>query len=75
MTLPSEEISALKRTREFLREIMTGPRMPMKAMRDRAYSCLKHYPWDMHIDERWSDKVCKRCGRDLEWCKCEKEIV
>jgi len=73
MTLPSEEVSALKRTHEFLRELLTGPRLPMKVLRDKAYSCLRHYPWDIHINERWSDDVCEH-GTDRQWCpKCDKE--
>ena len=73
MTLPSEQVGALKRTREFLREILNGARMPTKVLRDKAYSCLRHYPWDLHIDQRWDDDVCEH-GEDRQWCrKCGKE--
>ena len=74
MTLPSEKAKSIKRTRDFLREIAAGPRMPTKLMRERANSCLKHYPWDIDIDKKWADEVCTKCGTDIEWCKC-KEVV
>jgi len=71
MTLPSEEVYSLKRTREFLRRIITGPRQPQKALKDEAHSCLRHYPWDMHIEKRWAKDVCEH-GTDRVFCqKCK----
>jgi hypothetical protein len=55
MTVASEQVYALKRTRTFLRALLTGPRMPMKVLRAEAGSCLRHYPFDCHIDRRWSE--------------------
>lgn len=58
MTLPEERRKAIIMTREFLRELLDPkktPRVP-KAIRKRAYWCLKHYP-----DNYWvSNKVDKR---------------
>jgi hypothetical protein len=48
MTLPDERYRAVVQTQRFLLEIMNTPRVP-KAIKDRAKSCLRHYPsdWDM----------------------------
>jgi len=48
MTLPDERYRAVVQTEKFLREILATPRVP-KAIKDRARSCLRHYPsdWDM----------------------------
>jgi hypothetical protein len=48
MTLPDERYRAVVQTQKFLLEILTTPRVP-KAIKDRARSCLRHYPsdWDM----------------------------
>jgi hypothetical protein len=48
MTLPDERYRAVVQTQRFLLEILTTPRVP-KAIKDKARSCLRHYPndWDM----------------------------
>ena len=48
MTLPDERYRAVLQTERFLKEILSTPRVP-KAIKDRARSCLRHYPndWDM----------------------------
>lgn len=48
MTLPDERYRAVVRTREFLLEILSTPRVP-KSIKDNARWCLRHYPseWDM----------------------------
>ena len=48
MTLPDERYRAVVKTREFLLEILTTPRVP-KNIKDSARWCLRHYPtdWDM----------------------------
>jgi hypothetical protein len=48
MTLPDERYRAVVQTQKFLLEILNTPRVP-KAIKDRARSCLRHYPsdWDM----------------------------
>jgi hypothetical protein len=48
MTLPDERYRAVIQTQKFLVEILSTPRIP-KAIKDRARSCLRHYPndWDM----------------------------
>ena len=48
MTLPDERYRAVIQTQKFLIEILSTPRVP-KAIKDRARSCLRHYPsdWDM----------------------------
>jgi hypothetical protein len=48
MTLPDERYRAVVQTQKFLIEILNTPRVP-KAIKDRAKSCLRHYPsdWDM----------------------------
>ena len=48
MTMPDERFRAVVKTREFLQEILTTPRVP-KNIKDGARWCLRHYPsnWDM----------------------------
>jgi hypothetical protein len=53
MTLPDERYNALLRSRDFLRDLLDPkktPRVP-KAVRTQAYYCLKHFPWEMHLEE------------------------
>jgi len=52
MTLPRERVWALKNTRTFLLSLIDAKatkRIP-SAIRTEAYRCLKHYPWDMHVE-------------------------
>lgn len=51
MTLPDERYRAVKMAEQLLKELCDSkstPRVP-KIIRDRARSCLRHYPnsWDM----------------------------
>jgi hypothetical protein len=48
MTLPDERYRAVVQTQKFLVDILSTPRVP-KIIKDRARSCLRHYPsdWDM----------------------------
>lgn len=47
MSLRSEQYYALHKTREFLRDLMYTKTRPktVKELKDRAYSCLKHFPF------------------------------
>ena len=73
MTLPSEQVYALKATREFLRELLSGKAMKVSVIRARAGSCLRHYPHDYEIRNRWSASVCDH-GQDREFCQiCQKD--
>lgn len=60
MTLPKERTNSLHNTREFLRKLLSpyngGFKRIPKEVRREAYYCLKHFPWDMHIEE-----VAKKC--------------
>jgi hypothetical protein len=52
MTLPFERYHALSQTEQFLKDLMdhkVTPRVP-KAVRQRASSCLKHYPQKHYRD-------------------------
>lgn len=52
MTLPDERYRAIIRARNFLQDLLDPkktPRVPRK-IRDEAYSALKHFPWNLHID-------------------------
>lgn len=69
MTLPDERYYSLIKTRDFLRDLLDPkktPRVP-KEIRRRAGSCLRHYPWDMHIEE-----IAKRVPKHFEERKEEK---
>lgn len=51
MSLRAEQQYSLFKTQKFLRDLMHHSTRPktVKEMRDRAYSCLKHFPF---LDER-----------------------
>ena len=52
MTLPCERYLAIKRTENFLKDLMDPkktPRVP-KEIRKQAYYCLRHYPRRYDID-------------------------
>ena len=52
MTLPYERYNAIKRTEEFLKDLMDPkktPRVP-KNIRRQAYYCLRHYPGGYNLD-------------------------
>lgn len=82
MTMPSEEIRALKRAHKFLVEeclwqswktmlwkIITGR---FKQWRHDCYwLCLRHYPFDCKIDRLYSNEVCPDCESDRQFCKCK----
>ncbi len=45
MSLRYEQYWSLRRTREFLRELMVHKgRITKKELRDKAYRCLRHFP-------------------------------
>ncbi len=53
MTVPSERFNAILNTREFLRSLLDPkktPRVPSSIRKD-AYWCLRHYPWDLYMEE------------------------
>jgi len=53
MTIPPERTRAVICTREFLRDLLDAratPKVP-RAIRERAYRCLKHYPGTRDILE------------------------
>ena len=57
MTLPHEEVNALKMTREFLYKLLIVKGTP-KWIKDEARYCLRHYP--IVIDDTYcSGKVSK----------------
>jgi hypothetical protein len=52
MTLPYERYNAIKWTEEFLKSLLDPkqtPRVP-RAIRQRAYSLLRHYPGKYYMD-------------------------
>ena len=79
MSLPDENVRALKRTHEFMRDILTMRVSDFRKMkkeeferwRREAYYCIKHYPFDCEIDQKWSDEVCLACGQDKRWHKMD----
>jgi len=61
MTIPSEEMWALKRTRKFLSELitmkLTDIRKNPKELKRQASSCIRHFPWDMTVEEIWKERI------------------
>jgi hypothetical protein len=47
MSLRHEQYHALKKTREFLRELLDSKTRPKTSQefKDKAYSCLRHFPF------------------------------
>lgn len=47
MSLRAEQYYALKKTREFLRELLVAKTRPKTSQefKDKAYSCLRHFPY------------------------------
>ena len=63
MTLPYERYNAIKRTEEFLKDLMDPkktPRVPKK-YRKEAYYCLRHYPSGYNLDV-----IATKCPEVLE---------
>jgi hypothetical protein len=60
MTLPSEELRSINLAHEFLREIATGPRMPTKVLRERAFRCLHHWPFECNLDEMYAPRIAEK---------------
>ena len=59
MTLPSEELNALKFTRKFLEDLISptrSKRVP-KHIRERARGILRHYPFDCTLDPKWNKDI------------------
>lgn len=79
MSLPDEKVRALKRTHEFMRDILTMRVSDFRKMgragfeewRREAYYCIKHYPFDYEIDKKWSDEVCLVRGQDKRFHKMD----
>lgn len=59
MTLPYEQVSALKKTeaflKELLRDLLVGKISAKRRdeIRTKAYWCLRHYPCDIQIESYW----------------------
>ena len=63
MTIPIEEVSAIRRTREFLRRIVQDTRR-CRTGRNREYfeealGCLRHYPMEHRVKGLWKPEVEK----------------
>ena len=52
MTMPDERASAILRTERFLLDLMNPKKTPgiPRAIRDRASSCLRHYPAKFYVE-------------------------
>jgi len=63
VTLPDERYRAIKYTEQFLIDLLDPkktPRVP-KDIRQRAYSCLRHYPGGYYLD-----LLASKCPEVLE---------
>lgn len=56
MSLRYEQYRAMWETQHFLRDILNGPRMPTKVLRERASFCLHHFPFLHPTGEPWFSK-------------------
>jgi len=70
MSLRNEQYNSLRKTREFLRLLMT-PQRPKRAkeIKEMAYSCLRHFPFLTENGEpMWSQDPFTK---DEFPCKCK----
>ena len=61
MTIPTERYNSLKRTKKFLESIILKNEWVPQGMRDEAYGCLRHFPWDIHLED-----LAEACPHILE---------
>lgn len=67
MTLPDERYRSLIQTKEFLFELLIHkktPRVP-KVIRQRAYSLLRHWPDNYHL-ELMSEQMPEHFAKEME---------
>ena len=61
MTVPHEALRALKRTRKFLMEIIKMKRTEIRKnpaeLQDKAYRCIRHFPFDVTLDEMYKAEI------------------
>jgi hypothetical protein len=67
MTLPSEELRALKRAHYVLYKLLMMPKkelvaMPIAEFRELINSCLRHWPYDFVVEKLWKDRIDKEMG-------------
>lgn len=73
MTIPIERSYSIENTREFLTSLIDPkktPRIP-KHVRLAAYWCLRHYPWDMDMEDA-RKKAPDVFGSNKEWSRGKK---
>lgn len=54
MTMPDERFRAVQRTQKFLNDILWGKYKEIEIGSpawDEARRCLKHFPWDIHMED------------------------
>ena len=60
MTTANERYNSVLRTHEFLKELMWDKDLT-EEIRTKAYRCIKHYPWDCHMED-----VAEKCPEIFE---------
>ena len=83
MSLPEENLRALKRSHRFITSLLTMKKQTFRNMsadefeiwRKSAYACVRHYPFDYHLDQLYSDLICDECGQSKPFHKmgCESK--
>jgi hypothetical protein len=77
MTMPNEELAALKRSHKFLSAVIFMRKQTFRNMsveefegwRKEAISCIRHFPFDFHLDKLYENQVCIECGEPVEFHK------
>ena len=49
MSVFEEKVHSLRRTREFLRELLRPNKLTKKEIRARVSSCLRHWPFEADV--------------------------
>jgi hypothetical protein len=60
------------RDRRWLLSLLFSKRCREQMVHD-TYYCLRHYPFDCHINDRWANDVCDICDESKQWCVCDKK--
>lgn len=51
MTMPCERFRSIEKTRAFLTAINRGELTDLDEIREQAYRCLRHFPWETHMND------------------------
>jgi hypothetical protein len=77
MTMPDQNLRALKMSHKFLSTLLTARKQTFRNMsleefetwHKEAISCIHHFPFDYQLDKLYEKQVCIECGEPMEFHK------